>query len=374
MIFTKEKTSLFIGYFTDLTELQAQYPVGEDGQYAGVNDVKKKYYWDVSSRAWTDSGESFTGVIQTGDIEIGAVEIKDGSSDNRAAVDASGRVSTNIGSVGGTTVPTKGSTPVVPSMIVDASGNQIVSFGSPSTIADYKSPTDFTATYTSASTITLTGLPYTLSTGAQIVYIKVRNSSTNITTIYTHGASGYAFAYSSGVVTAYKDGVASSIFTSNDMYEVGVNGPLKSYDGTLDITKTINQSPDRSSYVQDSLLDITNIAAATNFYPSSTGFSMDGYRGLSLSGKFIDADGTMTMTIEAMNDEDRTNGDWIDVTKTFFDDKAGTLIATANVTVTNGTATFALSKEDFNYSNVRIKMVNDGATNTGIIKMRRKSL
>lgn len=262
----------------------------------------------------------------------------------------------------------------LPVKITDPFGNQIVSFGSPLTIAEYISPVDFTVTYTSASTITLTGLPFTLVSGVSIVYIRVRNSSTNVTTVYVNGSGGYAFAYSSGVVTAYKDGVAVSIFASNNMYEVGLNGQKKSYDQSLDTQKVINQSPDRLAYVADSLLDTTNIAAATNYYPSATGMSMDGFKDMSLTGKFIDADGTMTMTVEATNDEDTTNADWIDVTKTFFNDNAGVLLATANITVTNGPITFALSRDNFDYSSFRVKMVNDGATNTGIIKIRRKAL
>lgn len=252
--------------------------------------------------------------------------------------------------------------------IVDNAGQVITSFGSPSTIAEYKSPTDFTATYTSASTITLTGLPFTLTTGAQIVYIRVRNSSTNLTVVYVNGASGYAFGHSSGVVTAYKDGVAASIFTTNDMYEVGLNGPSKSYDSTLDITKVVNQSPDRLAYVADSLLDTTNIAAATNYYPSATGASMDGYGFLSSSFKFIDADGTMTLSFEFTNDEDTTNADWI---QGYGYDVKNNVVANS-WTVTNGTLTGLVDFDNLNYSYFRVKMVNDGATNTGIIKIRRK--
>lgn len=260
------------------------------------------------------------------------------------------------------------------SQIVDSNGNTINSFGSPSTIAEYISPVDFMVTYTSASTITLTGLPFTLASGVSIVYIRVRNSSTNVTTVYVNGSGGYAFAYSTGVVTAYKDGVASSIFTSGDMYEVGLNGQEKSYDSTLDIIKVVNQSPDRLAYVPDSALDTTSVAAATNYYPSATGMSMDGYKDLSASGKFIDADGTMTMSFEFTNDEDTTNADWIDGSLTAVDIKTGINIIASALTVTNGTLTFGLMFKDINFSSFRVKMVNDGATNTGIIKIRRKAL
>ena len=40
---------------------------------------------------------------------------------------------------------------------------------------------------------------------------------------------------------------------------------------------------------------------------------MDGYKHLSLSGKIIDADNTVTMTVEATNDEDQTNADRVQV-------------------------------------------------------------
>lgn len=313
---------------------------------------------------------SSTSTVEVGDIEIGAVELKDGASDNRASIDASGRVSTNVGSVGGTTVPTKGSTPVVPTMIVDAAGLQITSFGSPILVTDYKSPADFTVTYTSASTVTLTGVPFTITTGMQVSYIKVRNSSTNLTNVYVNGAGGYAFAHSSGVVTAYKDGVAVSIFTTYDMYEMGVNGQVKAYDSTTDVTKTINQSPDRASYVQDSLVDTTNVAAADNYYPSATGMSQDGYKDASLSFKFIDADGTVTLTPEFTNDEDTTNADWVQGYG--YDVKNNT---NANSwTVTNGTLTGLISFDNLNYSYFRFKVVTSGATNTIIMKLRRKSL
>lgn len=261
----------------------------------------------------------------------------------------------------------------VATQIVDASGNQITSFGSPSTIADYKSPADFTVAYTSASTLTLTGVPFTIATGVQIVYLRVRNSTSNTTTVYVNGAGGYAMGHSSGVVTLYKDGAAAMMFTANDMYEMGINGQIKSYDPTLDITKMINQSPDRASYVMDSLVDTTNVAAGTAYYPSALGMSMDGFKDMSITGKIIEGDAvTDTIEVQATNDEDTTNADWITLYFYRVDTNAmANIITTGGVA---GTYTFAMDFDNINFTYYRVKLVTADATNTVIIKMRRKSL
>lgn len=142
------------------------------------------------------------------------------------------------------------------------------------------------------------------------------------------------------------------------------------YDSVSDSVQVTEQSPDRNASVVNSLLDAVNIPATTNYYPSTTGISMDGYKDMSLTGKFIDADGTMTLTVEATNDEDTTNADWVQIYG--YDSKGNALVN--QVTITNGTVTYALSFDDLNYSYIRVVMVNNGATNTGIIKMRRKAL
>ena len=120
-----------------------------------------------------------------------------------------------------------------------------------------------------------------------------------------------------------------------------------------------------------SLVDTTDLAAATHYYPRTTGAALGDYSDLTLSGKFIDADGTVTMTIEATNDEDRTSGDWIDVTPTGLDAKDNT-DGKASVTVTNGTVTFGWKFVDLGFRFYRVKLVTSGATNTVIIKEARR--
>ena len=80
----------------------------------------------------------------------------------------------------------------------------------------------------------------------------------------------------------------------------------------------------------------------------------------------------MTLTLEVTNDEDTTNADWIQID--FFNNITGVAAAASSVTVTNDTITFACSADDANRRHYRYKMVNDGASNTLIIKERRKAL
>jgi len=52
-MYSNQKYNRLIGRFSDLAELQAHRPVGEDGEFAVVLDINKEYYWDISTRDWT---------------------------------------------------------------------------------------------------------------------------------------------------------------------------------------------------------------------------------------------------------------------------------------------------------------------------------
>jgi len=129
-------------------------------------------------------------------------------------------------------------------------------------------------------------------------------------------------------------------------------------------------NPISTHYLNQSLVDTTNVSAATHYYPSATGGSMDGYKDMSLTGKFIDADGTLTLTLEVTNDEDRLFTDTASVY--FYDDELNATVATK--TVTNGTELFELSVNNCNFRYYRWVVVASGATNTVILKNRLKAL
>lgn len=251
----------------------------------------------------------------------------------------------------------------------DAYGALRVVGGASSTSAQYRATStgrgDGTCVYASASTLTVAGTSFTLAS-EDLVYVREVDATGNTATLWVNGSGGVELEISSGTLTK----TGGSDFSANGVYELGYNGQDKAYDAsnTANRSEIINRKGD--TLADDDLVDTTNVTAATHYYPSSTGLTMDGYRDYSLSGKFIDADGTLTLTIEGMNDEDTTSGDWIQLYA--YDDKND--IVTNSWTITNSTLTFAISLNNCNYRYLRFAVVASGGTNTVILKGRRKEI
>jgi len=227
----------------------------------------------------------------------------------------------------------------------------------------YFSPTDFQVAYTTDTTLTATGSPFDIDDTNCLVTKIFYKPLGGVWTPLTNTHNGVTISSTSNVITVEGAGTP---FLSTDTYVVCVMGQRKSYDSTTDTLKITEQAPISNRYVQDSLVDATNTAAATTYFPAATGQAMDGYKDLSFSGKFITT-GTLTMTLEASNDEDTTNADWVQVYG--YDTKNDVFVN--NYTITNTTLTFAMLLNGFNYSNYRIKVVDSSSTNTYIIKARK---
>ena len=215
---------------------------------------------------------------------------------------------------------------------------------------------DATVAYTSATTITVTGLPWTF-TKYDITKIEQISSSGTVTTYTDKGD----FSVSSGVIT-----VTGASFSSGDNFVVTFSGPPRTENTPTQSTQTTRLNPESQNFSPTSLVDDTNLTAATHDYT----LSMDGFKDLSLSGKLVDADNTITMKVYGMNDDDTTNGDYIQLYG-YNDDLNST---TNSWTITNGTLTFGISFNNCNYKNIKVEVVCGGATNTVIVKARRKAL
>ena len=111
--------------------------------------------------------------------------------------------------------------------------------------AEYKSPIDFTATYTSSTTITLSLLPFTTVDSSQIVYIKYIVAGGGSSGLLVNGREGITITCDSGVLTV--DG-AGTPFAAGDVYEVGINAQTKAYDDSTNSMMTSQLNPDYLRY------------------------------------------------------------------------------------------------------------------------------
>ena len=109
----------------------------------------------------------------------------------------------------------------------------------PSDGVTHRSPQDFSATYTSSTTLTLAGEP-TITNNAQIVKV-VQIKADNTSAEWKQGIN-CTLKYSGGVVTIYGAGTP---FVVGDEYAVCLSIQDKAFDSTQDIKKTIDQSPEK---------------------------------------------------------------------------------------------------------------------------------
>ena len=175
--------------------------------------------------------------------------------------------------------------------------------GSASVSSEYRATTngngDATVVYTSGTTLTVTGAPFTLQ-NEDLVYVREVDSTANTAAIFVNGAGGVHLEISSGVVT--KSG--GTDFSANGVYELGFNGQDKAYSSAGNEIRTKETNDLSTHHLPSTLATVTNETSGTNYYY----FDMDGFRTFSVD---VDTSGTtpvdtLTITIEAGNQDDGT--------------------------------------------------------------------
>ena len=233
--------------------------------------------------------------------------------------------------------------------------------------ANYISPYDFAASFTTNVTITCVGAPFTVDDiNCTVIFVQVKPSGSTWGVPYVNGMDGISLSASGNVITIAGAGTP---LASGDTYHIGVSYQKKAYDATLDMIKAAIQNPESNKTLAENIIDTTNVTGI-NYYPTSLGKSMAGFKDWSMTGTLIDADNTITLTVEVTNDEDTTNANWIQV---YFYDRLNNTTGTS-ISVNSGTTTFACEIANLNYDWYRYKIVACGNTNTQIVKERRKAL
>jgi hypothetical protein len=125
----------------------------------------------------------------------------------------------------------------------------------------YASPQDFTATYTSNVTITITGAPFTVDDSVCFVAKIGYKPTGGRWKTFQNGVGGISITAAAGVITIAGAGTP---FASGDTYRVIIFGQEKAYDPTTDTEKTSEQNPIWARYT-----DKENLIAATQTLTTS---------------------------------------------------------------------------------------------------------
>lgn len=142
--------------------------------------------------------------------------------------------------------------------------------------AEYKSPTDFTATYTSSSTITLSNIKFSIVDSSQLVYVKVIKTD-NTSTLYTNGSGNITLTISSNVMTIYDSGSVITTLTTGDIYEIGINEQDKGFDSSTNSILNSNLNPQYSRYTDSESLIGTPTEIGSSFADMGAEIDLQGY-------------------------------------------------------------------------------------------------
>ena len=317
------------------------------------------FHFDANGRLMVDTEMTLDGNVIVDNLTVWATDVTDSSTSGFALIDADGRPQVNIDQLGGENVGDHGTAVIDHGLQPLLEGKDFDGAALPNTVTEGQAI---------RAAGTLSGVPYAFLANATGADTPIVADNTEIT-----GANGGSV----GLMVAAQARETQKAATTEDYATrlvTNLNSELVTagYVWTTNSNQVTEVNPITDHYTNNSLADTTDISD-TIYCPSSTGASMDGYRDLSLSGKLIDADGTLTLTVEAMNDEDTASGDWIDVTRGGYRPDNHTA-GNANISVTNGTETFSIMFDNFNYRYYRVKVTQTGNTNTVVVKGRRKGV
>lgn len=116
-------------------------------------------------------------VSMSSDIEIGAVELKDGTTDNRAIINDANTAR-------------NATDHVLLVQTLDALGNVVGASAGMPFISTHYAPNDFTATRTNDTTVAITVGPVVMTTTNTLVAYITKKSATNVVTTYINGTGG----------------------------------------------------------------------------------------------------------------------------------------------------------------------------------------
>jgi len=116
--------------------------------------------------------------------------------------------------------------------------------------AEYRSPVDFTVTYTSEFILTLAGLSITITNSAQLVYVKRVNRRQGLSSIFINGINGITLTWDSTNSRIQIHGLtAGEGCSSDDVFEIGINEQQKGFGGSGSGMDVTNLNSDHDHFI-----------------------------------------------------------------------------------------------------------------------------
>jgi len=149
---------------------------------------------------------------------------------------------------------------------------------------------------------------------------------------------------------------------------------LKAYVVATDSLRTEEINPLSQQFVSEVLVNTTNLAAATYYYPSTAGAAMAGFKDCSFDFYMVGGAGTtLTITVEATSNI--VTPYWHDVTPAGYELVTNATGAASFIAAPAGTSQGILDYDELDANLIRLKLVvAGGALNTVVFYMRRKAL
>jgi hypothetical protein len=220
------------------------------------------------------------------------------------------------------------------------------------------SPVHFTAAYATGTTITISGLPFPVSV-EQFVGVWRMDNSGDVEWLSPDNTS-YQFSWSDPTLT-----ITGASLVGTDSYMVVIAADPAGLNLTLDAYKNLIQNWPVDSEATPVHQDRTDDAAATNYYPSSNGFELVGYRRGTLEFSLVDS----SFVVQGRNHADLA---WTTITPMATIYRAGTVPTTAPDTVGGAGLTVAgyLDFQDLGVDEIRLAVTTYDATNTTQLNWR----
>lgn len=238
----------------------------------------------------------------------------------------------------------------------------------PTTADDFISPfMGGNVVYASSTTLTASGFPFTVDSANCMIRFISWVTAGGVIKKVVNGMNGVSITASSDTISV--SGFGTPFLNTDTQYYVSIRAPKVGVDYTSDSNKITMLNPSYSQYIDSIvLINSTNVATGTNYYPSSDGLIIDGFKDVSIQANTAGTGASVVTTTFEVSDETDSPTRWLDCTKAGYvsgGSLAGTVGNVSFIAASSAGSDFKIDFDGMNAKRMRVKSVTSGAaTNT----------